>query len=234
MIPVENHYDEMFNYLTNISIKNKYIHLDNPKTGSTSLKKLLTSIEVGAFEYLYSQNYHPSPLQSPFVKPFQLDWEYFNQLTEEFFVFSCVRNPYARILSAYLANIKNNTKQRARVLNDLCLPEDADITLEQFLEYISNLESDKFDHHWQKQSVLLSIGKIKIDRLIHFESLESEAVELLRELLPEETIPELDSLGVITNSQDHLNEYFNNGLEEMVYEIYKDDFKSFAYERIQF
>ena len=93
---------EKANYLINISKTYKYVYLETPKVACSTIKRTFQKAEVTALGGEVAKNIHDknlSPLLSPLDIQNGLDSMFEG---DEFFRFSFVRNPYSRILSAYL------------------------------------------------------------------------------------------------------------------------------------
>lgn len=89
-------------------------------------------------------------------------------------VFSFVRNPYARILSAYNEKIYktyrmlkgdarypvSKKRQRVRRLNELGLPLGREASFEEFLGKVTATKPASLDQHFAPQSYILAMGRI--------------------------------------------------------------------------
>lgn len=93
-----------------ISHRHKFIFFSNPKTGSESLREFLDPIsEINGIPFLDTrQDYpfyaHMRPIETQSVFR-NLGWNY-----EDYYRFTCVRNPWARLVSLYFMIKKSDNR----------------------------------------------------------------------------------------------------------------------------
>ena len=142
--------------------------------------------------------------------------------TPEWFRFAFVRDPYARIVSAYLDKIASGRKPR--FTKWLGLPPD--VGLLDFLRRISEQEVDEMNRHWRPQSALIS-PKVKLDFLGRFERFNEDFVKVLDRLgVDSAAIKERRAHQTAADSRLDII-----GVEEkaLIDRIYRDDFERFGY-----
>ena len=138
--------------------------------------------------------------------------------------FAFVRNPYARIVSAYLDKIASGRKPR--FTKWLGLPPD--VGLLDFLRRISEQEVDEMNRHWRPQSALIS-PKVKLDFLGRFERFNEDFVKVLDRLGADSAaIKERRAHQTAADSRLDII-----GVEEkaLIDRIYRNDFERFGYLR---
>jgi dermatan 4-sulfotransferase 1 len=92
-----------------------------------------------------------------YERPSTLSLDQVNKIQKDYFKFTFVRNPYTRVLAAYLDKIvSNEAGKRDMVAKFLNKPANSEISFNDFLDY---LENGGIDHnaHWARQMDLLSI-----------------------------------------------------------------------------
>ena len=104
----------------------------------------------------------------------------------DFFRFTIVRNPWSRILSAFLDKFVTTEPMpriAARVVENIAAREgrepdmEAGITFRTFVTWLSAQEDTGLDQHWRSQSDLL--GDLEFDRCFHLETLATDLPQAL-------------------------------------------------------
>ena len=162
--------------------------------------------------------------------------------------FACIRDPYSRILSAYLNKIverlpfsgppetkdvfdlmvENIEQFRTATLDPTEFPE---ITFEVFLRWLATRYSHYTDdEHWRTQSDLLSLPQAQFDFLGRFETLATDAPAILDQIGCDIEFPSQKQIGFApTGAQQQLDKYYTVSCRELVQVIYSKDFKRFGY-----
>ncbi|WP_144392581.1 sulfotransferase family protein [Pleionea sediminis] len=138
---------------------------------------------------------------------------------EKLYKFTVVRDPYTRVLSAFLNKIKGK-KENANV---------------EFADFIQSLESGLLykNAHWAPQASLLLIPIDKFDFIGKTENLEHDLNFILMELnLPHSEGVIRNTLVHATNANEKLKKYYSPELAQRVYKLYKNDFELFDYDHM--
>lgn len=243
----------LFNYATSISLANRYVYVETPKVACTSIKATLMSLELsevctdylrpsdGGLEFVlfpYGREnapdrvgvHHP-PISSPFVKPYQLDLGEFLKVfeSESYFRFAFVRNPFSRVLSAFLDKVSRDSPERRSVNNLLGTHVEHQPSFKEFVAAISLQSVDDMDPHWRPQTYCLRTDQISYSFVGKFETFESDMRRVDREMsgvlaphfnkvCPHETKAALK-----------IGDYYCEEIEAMVRQIYRSDFDFFGY-----
>lgn len=223
------------NYMINWSVQHKLIYVETPKVGCTTIKQILQHAEYDYDTSKVSMKDHDllhdrscSPLKSP---------EYNEALflncinSEDYFTFSFVRNPFTRVLSAYLDKIVgkpgvfNQFQKRIGIDSSSNIP-----SFNEFLEIIYTQPEVEMDPHWAPQSFLLGCDKVHYDFLGRFENFDDSINELISRTKLR-LLPEANSLGRAhaTSASDQLKEYYTKRAIHRVREIYSEDFRRLGY-----
>lgn len=134
------------------------------------------------------------------------------------FKFSVVRNPYTRVLSAYLDKVER------RALRD-----NKESSFREFLQSLKNGRLYK-NAHWAPQSALLLLTADQFDFIGKVESLDADIVfikEKIQKNRPEEPLKSF--FGNATGATEKLRAYYDAQTAEMVRMLYRDDFDIFGY-----
>lgn len=182
--------------LINKSQKWAFIHI--PKTGGTSVNKLL--LENSNTEFITS---HDSIRIVP---------------DDNYFIFTIVRNPYTRFMSAWLHGIRKG------------------IYSTNFNEFIKNLNEN--DVWFLPQQYYIEQGKTsnrKISFIVKYENLVSDIKKPLEYIGVHNTIPHLnrnpiyDRHPTLNQEKYYKHLYKDEWMKDLVLERYKNDFTLFNY-----
>jgi hypothetical protein len=154
------------------------------------------------------------------------------------FWFTVVRNPYTRLLSAFLQKGAERN-QTNKLFSDI--PGFGTLNPEGFAEFISYLENGGLyvNKHWWPQHKLLFFPPERFDYIAKTETLEVDMGHILREIglknIPTSSFSkphrtERASGWKVTNANDQLLKFYNPELFERVYKLYRDDFVFFGYQ----
>lgn len=149
-------------------------YLQNPKVACTSIELALWRQHSGDAA---PANPHFEKVR-PYIKnirvatPDALE----SLLKAEFF--SVVRNPFARVLSAYLDKVGVNKRPWARISKSLGLSADKTPTISELLVALQSCDPYVIDHHFRPQHVNLLHGLSPLDFIGHIEKMDVVAAYL--------------------------------------------------------
>jgi len=144
------------------------------------------------------------------------------ELVEQYFSFSCVRNPYDKFVSAY--EYRN---------------QDHPLEFRKFIEKIYNkplITFNELDPAYYPQYRFITIKNIiLVDQVIKFENLEEDwkkIVEIINKRISYAKLSNtLEVLNVTPNRNKDWKTYYTPELKDMIYQIYKKDFELFKYDK---
>ncbi|WP_160151917.1 sulfotransferase family protein [Microbulbifer sp. ALW1] len=138
---------------------------------------------------------------------------------DKLFKFTVVRNPYSRVLSAYLNKVVR-------------FPERCgDISFAQFLQRLATERDFLYSNaHWVPQADLMLIPAEEFDFIGKVESLDRDLAEIKQRIRPD-IQDEITSAGPPpTGASKKLREYYSDdSLVALVADIYRQDFTTFGY-----
>ena len=165
----------------------------------------------------------------------------FTSEIDDYFKFTFVRNPWTRVVSAYLEKFRSPTGityQPAKVMNESLknvkthFDGDGIISFEGFVDTLyqqQKVSYDKFDIHWLPQHVMNDMFVKKFDYIGKLENFENDFDEMLKEL----GIKIKPKYRIGSNSHNFWKPYKfyenNENLIHKVSEIYKEDIKRYNY-----
>ena len=206
------------NLRTAVDRQRGFIYFRIPKAAnSTVMVNLLQEEFVG-----------PSKVaKRAFARVSSLSKEEVLKLTDRFFLFTVVRNPYSRVASAYLDKIVRG-KRSAKVRAKLSLPEGAGISFTDFCRYLQSGGVDE-DPHWYRQIDLIPCGYDKLHFIGHLESLNSDLAYILREIgsRPAEDGKSWEPHRTGAGSQ--LEKLYTQECIDVVSSVYEEDFTALGY-----
>lgn len=221
---------ETIDYVVNVSEKYRYMYLANLKVASSSILRVLQLAEVDGDASRLPESPHdragsPIPSYSAAKTPLNEVIE-----SEAFFKFTYVRNPYTRVLSAYLDKVLRDPAERVRLLPSMGLAADSEPTFLEFLKAIQAMRDSWRDIHWVTQSRLLQINNINYNFIGRFESFATTFPVTLELLGIDAAL--LDKAGTppnVTRASDRLREFIGPKERDVIIGIYEADFVNFRY-----
>jgi Sulfotransferase family len=225
----------------------RYLYVDTPKVASSTIKYTLHCAELGKqaitrnvvpARYGYSRflldihDQRKSPLRWPG------DAHELQQfLRTSRFTFCFVRNPFSRVLSAYLDKIIGNVERRNLFLDKLDgagAHRHRDVSFVEFLELIHRQAPEVMDPHWRPQHLHLH-GVMAYDFMGSFERFQDDFRAVLTAIDP--TFPKraatVDEHGSRASSAGRILQYYaDKRAVQLVSEIYAQDFALFGYSMV--
>jgi hypothetical protein len=219
------------NYLVNVSERHGLVYVETPKVGCTAIKRFLQEIEADPGTEL-PQNVHDkpnSPLKSPNNSQYSVD-EILGSL--RFTRFSFVRNPYSRVVSAYLDKIVTNQWEKERRLPPLGYDPNDEVEFIDFLKSISQYPPQRMDIHWMPQYTILRPDRINYEYLGRFEDFTESFRYLVEQYLPThlDRVPTKNLAKHRTNADTRVEELIGPNEDALIRQIYEQDFKTFEYD----
>jgi len=230
-----------------ISYDKKCIFVHIPKTGGTSIERVIWKKISAQLLFGSPNRYHTGGLQH--LKARFIKTEVGEDVFNSFFKFAFVRNPWSKALSQYFYTIQTRDDLR-RILR---LPKNAS-----FEDYVKSLEKVSFEQNrlvsiekvmmkipklnqpyltrlhiqWDKQFDFLfdENGNKMVDFIGKFENLQNDFNHISEQLnLNVRTLPHVTH-GVVKSKQQHFTQYYNGTTKAIIANLYKKDIEAFGYE----
>ena len=235
---------QQMNYHFSISLKNMYFFCEIAKSGCSAAKKELwrqEMLDVPMPEDFVRANHNPhAPFhQHMLIKPFQMGRTKFNEFIRDPSVikWAIVRNPFTRILSAYLDKVQraepmfiNVAHRIAKLRNanvESVTPESVDF--DEFCEALTLFDRPiDFDQHWRPQYEHICADIIPYSFYAKLETLDAESEEISRRIgMSKMTFGA--GRAHATGSNDKIGKYYTAHAADIVRRVYANDFKKFDY-----
>lgn len=156
-----------------------------------------------------------------------------SSLGRAFLTFGFYRNPYTRLLSAYLDKVQSAENQEAYqwVARDAGYADNREMTFERFVAYLERRRNRYANIHWAPQTAITPLPVEELDFVGYTECLREDLARLLEQLLDE---PPAFELVVREHNRQGANqklrEHYTPELMERVHRLYEPDFQRLGYD----
>jgi hypothetical protein len=226
------------------SDKYNYVYVDTPKVACSTIKRTLSNAEQG-FVSEFQDNF---PVRSYGYTKFLVDihdrrqsllkWptdrgELISLVERSRLTFAFVRNPYTRVLSAYLDKFGANLERRILFMKKLGIEDPGpspEISFVEFLELAAKQEAGAMNAHWRPQSYHLIDDDICYDIIGRFEAFSRDFTDILARI-----DGEISKFFVVadehkTGVEAAFSEHYGDPLcGRLVRQMYAEDFERFGY-----
>ena len=224
----------MFYYIMPIihSLKTIFIHI--PKAGGTSIETVLCDFPLFKYSLINKYVWYGN-IKTKEIK-YELDHSTMAYLKNNckyfdntYFSFAIVRNPYARLVSEY-----HYCKYKyARFIKEIDNFKDFVLSLkDKFSDIVKNKEKNHLyvSHYLPQYLFTHNYRKIQIvDEIYKLENIEEDWIKICEKLNIDKELIKSEK-NASTFKYDY-NEYYDDELRNIVYELYKDDFEIFNYDK---
>lgn len=222
--------------------QHRLIYVCVPKSASTTIKSALSALERGTpacADMLHKRRY--SGLRSPS----HVGLSAFHRLANSALSlrFSFVRNPYARLVSAWADKYQGKSivagdsfidQYRAyRAAIGGAMPDGRNETLSftQFVEFAIATADRRVDAHWHLQDDLLDMPGIKLDLIGKVENFPGDFNRVLDHAGASKQIRQVIDAHLNTSQHRPWQDYYTDALAARVHRAYERDFDRFGYMR---
>ena len=216
-----------------------------PKVASSNLKRVFLKLD-GKLQHvddIKKRKIHHNSNLLTFKRFHKLDIE---QIMSEFYKFLFVRHPFVRLVSAYRNKLYERNdffngfygqrilRMYRKNMTEREYKKGAGVTFYEFVSWL--IEKEAFDVHWTPVSWLCRPCMIEYDFVGEMDTLLVDAETVLKHLQVSHRLsfPNNGSDGHAISSKDLTKQYFKDLPDSMVdslYDIYKEDFLMFGYNR---
>lgn len=202
------------------------LFINNAKSGCSTVKASLLQA-IGASESLdMPDSLTPAMVHDRRQQGSFWSRAYYRIDPENTFTFSVVRNPYTRVLSAFLDKICRPNLLRTQFFRQHGLDPKRVLTFDAFLGLLDTGASI-FDQHWRPQTGNLLAGYLNLHEIRYLENFSETAGQLAAAIDLNVRFVTRDDHG--TNAAAKLKQYLTPAACQKIQEIYRDDFEVFGY-----
>jgi hypothetical protein len=219
------------------SPKFKYIYVATPKVACSSIKYMLQTAELDRIEHNHLEKYrinefgysdflmniHDSTKWNLLQPNDTTDIKQFYATSRSAFCF--VRNPYTRVLSAFLDKIAANEYRRKVYLGS---GYSSPITLRSFLEFVDSQDPAQMDDHWRPQLRHLTSFNIEYTQIGCLERFETDLVTIISSVAPSILEFRRDVREHDTSAAEKIS-LIDQPCMELIRKIYREDFEGLGY-----
>lgn len=229
-----------FNYSYNISVVASYVYIENAKSACSTIKSSLGAAELmeaglgKTFAGNYLKNVHANILGTPFIKPFQLGQVLFDRMVadRDVTIFTFVKNPFSRLLSAYLDKVKRKLPESAAIFAAAGKNFVEDIDFPEFVRLLrGQMEAGRpVDKHFRPQHVQCGSGRIRLDFVGHVENFADD----FRYITEHVGLPgtEIRTVNAHSTKAPTLGaDFYNDAVADEVLQMFRTDFEAFGYDK---
>lgn len=224
---------DRWNYATWIDVHNNYLYIETPKVCCTTIKQILqknSSFKLPKNE----QAIHYRNPPHEYIDSVKNYVDYIDKMIENgLFVFAFVRNPFDRLVSAYIDKIVRSqgkfwSNYRSAIVKLNKLESASEINFEHFVNYVDETPNNKRDIHWRSQFSLLAPDIINYSFIGKFEDFDKDMSQVLQKLSIRNVSPGSpvnSSRNVRLSEEKHLFLREQSRIEK----IYRCDYDAFGY-----
>ena len=221
-----------------ISMQNKFIYFSAPKCGSTTTKNTIIRAEAESNNRTVPDVYGVHSNWLPMYSVKEIGKSAFIAVlnSDNYRKFTFVRNPYARVLSAYLSKIvapplpNDFYSPKTSLYRKVGLDQNREISFLEFLQIISDLSDFEKNEHWRPLTQQVFLKYISYDFIGRLESINEDLNRILSTIYGRPVGPYFLSR-ITTNANEKLSDYYCPASRKLVVQIYEEDFTNFGYSK---
>ena len=212
---------KIVNMKTAISLNYHYVYSRIPKAANSTVVANLYKAETG--KILIDDT--TSVKDEYFSTLSALNADELNQLNS-FFKFTVVRNPLARIQSAYLDKIsRDQTSTKTNMVRDrLGIAPEKSVNFDDFIDYLEQGGISQ-NGHWSLQKDLLCFQIEEYEIVGKVENLASDLTKILKRIYGAHG----ELISANTHKTNSKNLVLNVSQKKKIYKLYEQDFELFEY-----
>lgn len=222
------------NYLISIDAARRIVYLETPKVACTSIKKYMIDQVLGG-----TVEMHPDDVHNRETSPLKALSDYADEEIDQilgagagFRQFTFVRNPYSRVLSAYLDKLIGNEWERERHLPMFGFEQGSHPSFIEFLRRLARISDQDRDIHYVTQTRLTGrLSGFCPDFVGRFENFDHDFRLLKSRFYSDDGTEDYRSFGKhhASDADEKTASYYGDEARKIVRDIYAADFAVFGY-----
>jgi len=206
-----------------VSTRRSYACVRIPKAANSTIVKTL----LHHFPEPGAERLHP---KKAFASPRKLSRAEVRRMEDDFFIFSVVRNPYHRILSAYLDKFEREDPYAKPYLARVRRYGGGELSFPAFCRYLADGGAGE-NPHWVPQVRLLGlVGIERLDFLGHVENLGPDLQRIVDRIAAAPTPLAIQPTGPApTEAAEQAAAWYDAECRQIVAGVYREDFEHLGY-----
>lgn len=210
---------ELLDKLVLVNHKYNFIYFRIPKAANSTIVSSLYFAETG--KVITSLDDIQIIKDTYYNRPSSLSHSQLKKIQNDYFKFTFVRNPYTRIIAAYLNKIIPNKNGKCnRVAKFLGRSPDTEISFSDFLEYLEQGGINQ-NAHWARQHDLLPIPLEEFDFIGRTENLTNDLNYVLAHIF--KTKPQIVSVREHKTNAERMLQELDKKTKNRILKLYKVD-----------
>jgi hypothetical protein len=203
------------------------IYLNNPKAGCSSIKRTLIEYEnqLGNTNIAIESGLDIHPRNAAIF-----DYSADKVRAGCEFIFSFVRNPFSRVLSVYLDKITNDRPEAMEFKQLLGIPESYTLSLQEFLDGLTQLSPEQDNPHWRPQYDNLLVGVMPLHYIGYIELFEEDFARVSEKIFGRKLMLQSWRRHA-TNATEKVKESLSQRNVDTILKKYCQDFDAFGYSK---
>lgn len=219
---------QRFRNVMHISRTFNYVYVANPKAACSTLKLILSKAEHNDPGFIPKSLHNRKHL--PLLTPNKLTRKEQDALFDgSYYLFSFVRHPFKRALSAYTDKVLGNKKQKREILETMDKADEKlnyPISFDDFVSVIAGQDPATLNPHWRPQTLNLATDLINYDFIGKLENFPDDVAIVRRQLkLPDFGIPHKNRKSQQATAVQTVSPDTRQKLEK----LYATDLQAFSY-----
>ena len=151
-------------------------------------------------------------------------------LEGSYFRFSFVRNPYTRVVSAFLDRLGSKQPLRNRYIKKLGLPENSELPFLDFLKILNESDPRRMNKHWMPLTLLTQIDRVNYDFIGRVENFSHDFDHVLRTIYKKNYDDKrYRRAHHATGASAKVLDLIGSNEKQLIEKIYEQDFENFNY-----
>ncbi|WP_019591008.1 sulfotransferase family protein [Thioalkalivibrio sp. ALE20] len=215
-----------------ISTSSRFVFYRIPKAGHSTVGNTLLNHDPGISQDQRDAIRGRGDKIGGYRHPREVGIRVSREAWRHYFLFTFVRNPFHRTLSAYLDKVVRGRPPARKHLGAGQYSSAPDEEPPGFAGFLARLEQGDLYRgpHWAPQVALLPRDRRRLDHVGHLERIDEDLPELLHRLFDVRDNPEIANWDPHrTDSTQRLAEYYDGRSIDRIRRLYREDFDAFGY-----
>lgn len=202
----------------------RFVYFRIPKAANSTVVATLHHAQTGQSPGSWREMEYA---KKGFRRPSTFSRRSIEDIFRNYFKFTIVRNPYSRLVSAFLDKIADGSCPRP-IMEFAGKSSPEDVGFDDFLDYLEFGGGIGADPHWARQTDLIFVPLDELDFIGRFENLNTDLEHVLKRLFPQAQ-GFVDWVPHATGADSKIKSVINRDNAERVAKLYRADFELLGY-----